>query len=287
MFEKTQQDLKDFHTMMSNFWKRVPDDAWDKRTGEREKDWTLHQTLAHVLSTAQMFNKAADAALRNEEIKVKGFDNRDQLGDWNESQIEKLTKVPPNGLIVQLLQELRITHDKVALITDDNVEQTAQVATFNRPARAIDYMRWQLSHAGILHGAQVIVPLDREPLWAEFDADFTHRLIGYYLGQWSMAYWHEYGPDEAEAINFHVDGDGGGDWHILAAPGGGSSAEGSIDGGKYDMFFASPHVLFSVFTNYISIREAMVGGQMRLASDVRETMNMVRLFAPKRPKSDG
>lgn len=230
MFEQTQQDLKDFHTMMGNFWKRVPDDAWDKRTGEREKDWTLHQTLAHVLSIAQMFNKAADAALRNEDIISKDFDRREQLGEWNDNQIEKLTKIPPNGLIVQFLQELRITHDKIALITEDNAEQKAHLANFNRGARAIDYIHWQLSHAAILHGAQVIVPLDREPLWAEFDANFTHRITGYYLGQWSMAYWNEDGPDEAQTINFHVDGDGGGDWHIIAAPDGGSTAEGAIDG---------------------------------------------------------
>ncbi len=286
MFEQTQQDLKDFHTIVSNFWKRVPDDAWDERTGTRDKDWTLHETLAHVLAIAQIFNKAADAALRNEVISMKGFNERGQIADWNELQIEKLTKVAPNGLIVQFLQELRIAHDKIALITGENAEQTSHLGNFNRPARAIDYLHWQLSHAGVIHGAQVIVPLNREPLWASFDTEFTHRVIAYYLQQWSMNYWSDYGPDEAQAINFHVNGDGGGDWHIWMNPDGGSSAEGSIDGGTYDMFFASPHVLFSVFTNHMSIREAMVGGQMRLASDVRDTMNVIRLFAPKRPKME-
>lgn len=283
MFDQTQQDLKDFHRLMSNFWKRVPDDVWDTRTGNREKDWTLHQTLAHVLSIAQAFNKAADAALRNEAFHLRGFTERDQLANWNEGEIERLTKVPPNGLIVQFLQEIRIAHDKVATITEDIVGRTVQVPIYNRPARAIDYLRWQLSHAGIIHGAQVIVPLNRAPLWTDFEAEFTHRVLGYYLQQWSMAYWQDMGSDNAKSINFHISGEGGGDWHIIAAPDGGSSDSGIIEGADYELFFESPHVLFSVFSNHISIRSAMVNGRMRLASDVRDTLAILSLFSPKRP----
>jgi|GEM_PF-2414221 len=283
MFEQTQQDLKDFSTLMSNFWKKVPDTAWDLKTGNRDKDWTLHQALAHVLSIAQTFNKAADAALRNEAINVKDFSERGKIGDWNDREIERLTKVAPNGLIVQFLQEIRIAHDKVAMITEDNVEQTSHVPNFNRPARAIDYLHWQLSHAGIVHGAQVIVPLKRDPLWTDFDDELTNRVIGYYLQQWSMSYWQDMGPDEAQSINFHIQGDGGGDWHIIVAPDGGSSDSGAIEGGEYDLFFESPHIFFSVFTNYLSIRSAMVNGHMRLASDVRDTLAILRLFSPKRP----
>jgi len=284
MFEQTQQDLKDFHTLSSTFWKSIPDDRWDVKTGTRDKDWTLHQVLAHVLSISQIFNQSAKAALNGEDHFTKGFTERGQFGDWNEQEIERLTKAPPNGLIVQFLQELRIAHETVAKITPETTPLMTKVVQFNRPAPAIDYLNWHLSHAGVIHGAQVVAPLGREPLWLDFDSDFTQRVIAYYLQQWSMSYWADLGPDEPEAINFHINGAGGGDWHIIVAPDGGSTGTGAIEGGKYDLFFENPHIFFSIFTNYLSIRQAMVNGQMRVASDVRDTLDILRYFAPKRPK---
>ncbi|MEM9952715.1 MAG: hypothetical protein AAF846_14000 [Chloroflexota bacterium] len=285
MYEQTQQDLKDFRTQMSDFWKRIPDDAWHQKTGTRDKDWTLHQLLAHCLSIAQVLNKAANLALKNEVLTVRNFDNRDQFGDWNIREIERLTKVPPNGLIVQFLQELRIAYEILLKITPDNAENVATVPQFSRPAPAIQYLQSQLSHMGVIHGAQAVVPLGREPLWIDFSPDFTQRVIGHYLNQWSLAYWLEEGADEAQIINFHINGDDGGNWHIRTSSDGATSSNGIIEGGNYDLFFDHPHTFFGVFTNYVGIRQAMVNGNMRIASDVRDTLNMLKLFAPKRPKS--
>lgn len=284
MFEQTTSDLKNFHSIASQFWKNIPDDAWENKTGARDKDWTLHETLAHVLSIAQLFNKATDAALRGEELQVKGFEQREDLGAWNDEQIARLSRLAPNGLIVQLLQELRITHDKASQLTAETAEKTVFMPNFNRPARAIDTIHWQLSHAGVVHGAQVTQPLNMSPLWHQYNDDVLHRMVGHFLNQWSFVYWADLGSDTAQVINFHIDGEAGGDWHLVAAPDGGAHAEGSVDGAEFDLFFTSPDIFLSVFTGYMHMREAMVSGQMRLASDVRDTMAILGLFSPKKPK---
>lgn len=282
MFEQTQEDLKVFHTQMSAFWKHLPDDAWTKKTGTREKDWTMHALLAHLLSIAQMLNKAGNTALKNENLVIRGLDERDQFGAWNNTEIERLTKVPPNGLIVQFLQELRIGHETLSKVHADNANNTSKAVMFSRPAPAIEYIQSHLSHAGVIHGAQSVFALERAPLWHDFSPEFTQRVIKHYLNQWSLSYWIEEGGEQSQVINFHIGSDGGGDWHILTSPTGASVSEGVIDDSEFHLFFTSPDIFFSIFTNTINMRQAMADGQLRVAGDVRDTLSVLKLFGPSR-----
>lgn len=279
--QQIQQDLKDFHSIASQFWKIVPDEAWQSKTGTRDKDWTLHETLAHILSIAQIFNKATDAAMRGETLTMKGMNRREDLAEWNSQQIERLAILPANSLIVQLLQEWRIANEKLEQLTPETAQLTVQAPHLNRPTRAIDFIEWQMSHAGIVHGTQITMPLEQAPLWTQFSPDLTQRMISRFIHQWSVVYWQALGTDEAQTINFHI-GEMG--WHLLAASDGGTYGEGIIEGGEYDLFFESADVFLGVFTSHISFREAMLNGQMRLASDVRDTLAILSLFSPKKPK---
>ena len=284
MFEPTLSDLKNFHTISSQFWKNIPDDAWDTKTGTRDKDWTLHETLAHVLSIAQMFNKATDSALRGEILVIKGFEKREDLGAWNDEQIGRLSQLPPNSLIVQLLQESRITYERASQLTQETAEKTVFMPNFNRPARTIDTIHWQLSHAGIVHGAQVTTPLDMPPLWSQFEDDLLHRMVGYFLNQWSYVYWADLGSDTAQVINFHIGGDAGGEWHLTASPDVSTSAEGKVDGAEFNLTFTDPNTFLGIFTGYINMRGALGDGSMRIDGDIRETLAILSLFSPTKPK---
>src|SRR5262245_4016763 len=123
MFQQIAQDIKTFHKLSGDFWRTAPDEAWNKRTGQREKDWTLHQCLAHLLSIAIVFNKATDAAIRGEALDIREFTNREQLSDWNSAEIARLSQVPPNGLIVQLLHEWQAAGEKASSISETAAEQ--------------------------------------------------------------------------------------------------------------------------------------------------------------------
>jgi hypothetical protein len=283
-FQQTAQDIKTFHKLAGDFWKTVPDEAWEKRTGQREKDWTLHQCLAHLLSIAVAFNKATDAAMRGEGMDIREFTRREQLAEWNEGEIGRLSQVPPNGLIVQLLHEWQAAGEKAHSLSAELAAQKSFLPVYNRPAYAIDYIDWQLSHAGIIHGAQVTRPLGMPPLWTRFDSEFTQRMIWRFVRQFSMAYWPELGPDEPKILNFVIEGTAGGAWHLVAAKDGGSAGEGLVEDAEYSLTFESADIFFSMFTLEIAMLEAFTSGKVRLTGDIGGALGLLRLFAPTKPK---
>lgn len=284
MFETLQQDLKDFHGLSSRFWQRVPDDAWQRKTGTREKDWTLLETLAHILSFAQAYNKFVDAGLRDEPATFMGAnDTRDDLAQWNQREIERLAVLPPNGLIVQLLQEWRITSEKVAQLTPETAQWTVAVPAFDRPATLIDLIDFQLSHAGIVHGTQIAVPLGQAPFWQQFMPDLTARMIDRFLRQWQYIYWSAYGPSQETMIVFQIDGAGGGNWYLRFSQAGCISGHGTVQT-DHRLIFTSSDIFLGVFTNALPFQDAIMAGDLRFAGDMSATLPLLALFTPKRPK---
>lgn len=283
-FQQTEQDIKTFHQLAGDFWKTVPDEAWNKRTGAREKDWTLHQCLAHLLSIAIAFNKATDAAIRGEELDIREMSQREQLAEWNEGEIARLSKVPPNGLIVQLLQEWRTAGQKAASLSEADAAQKSFLPVYNRPAPAIDFIDWQLSHAGVIHGAQVTRPLGMPPLWTRYDSEFKRRMVWRFIRQWSVAYWPEYGEDEPRTMNFIIEGAAGGSWHLVAAKDGGSAGEGLVETADYSLTFEDAELFFGMFTLEVPMLEAFSSGKVRVTGDIGGTMNFLRLFGASKPK---
>jgi hypothetical protein len=285
LFQQTEQDIKTFHKLAGDFWKTVPDEAWEKRNGQREKDWTLHQCLAHLLSIAIVFNKATDAAMRGEELDIREFSQREQLGEWNDKEIARLSQIPPNGLIVQLLHEWQAAGEKAHSLSEGIAGQKSFLPVYNRPARAIDFIDWQLSHAGIIHGAQVTRPLGLPPLWTRFDSDFTQRMIWRFMRQWSVAYWPDLGADEPKILNFVIEGAAGGGWHLVAAKDGGRAGEGILENADYSLTFETANIFFSMFTLEIAMLDAFTSGKVRLAGDIGGALGLLRLFAPTKPRS--
>jgi hypothetical protein len=284
MFEQTQEDFQTFYKIASNFWKNIPDEAYEKRTGTRDKDWTLHETLAHLLAIAQLLNRAVDAALAQEELLIRGITKREDLLEWNAREIERLSQVPPNALIIRFLKELEQAGNSTVKLTSEQSQLTAYGRFYNRPASVIDFIDWQISHAGIVHAAQVTRPLNLAPLWTHYRADFKHRNLDRFIRQFSMAYWQDYGPDQAQVINLHIDGEGGGKWHLVAAPDGGKMGQDVIDGANYEIFFDSPDIFFGIFTFHESFKDTMLSGKIRFANDFRQTMGLLKLFTPSIPK---
>lgn len=284
MFQIIQQDFREFYDIAQKFWKPIPDEAYARRTGTREKDWTLLETLAHLLSFAQLLNRAVDAALRDEKLDLNGVSQREDLLAWNTKEIARLSQAPSNALIMRFLKELEQAGNSLHTLTPEQSETMVFVPFYNRPARVIDFIEWQLSHAGVIHAAQVTRPLEQAPLWEGYSPDFKHRILERFTRHFSMAYWQDYGSEESEVINLHIGGASGGDWHLVAASDGGSRGDGVLDDANYDVFFDSSETFFGLFTFHLSFKDAMLAGKVRFASDFRDTMRLLRLFTPSPPK---
>jgi hypothetical protein len=274
------EDIVTFKTIFQDFARMIPADAWAKRTGTREKDWTLHDTIAHLVSIAVGFNRVADAAINQHKFLMPGLVNRSDLQAWNEAEIASRQRRPHFALVAELTSELDRTITYLDAITPEQMEQTAFLRVYNRPARAIDFLAWQLSHAGIIHAAQVTRPLNIEPLWSHYPTEMRWRQVDRFIQHFSVAYWQEYGPQAAETINVRI---GDAAWHLIAAPDGGSAGQGTKDNAKYTLTFAAPEILFGVFTFHLPIRDVLQNGQMSIGGDFRETMSLMRLFSASPP----
>jgi len=286
MFQSTQEDFKEFYDITQKFWKTIPDEAYTRRTGTREKDWTLLETLAHLLSLAQLLNRAVDAALRDEALYLKGVSRREDLLEWNTKELARLSQAPSNALIMRFLKELEQAAHYLPNLSPEDSEKMVFVPFYNRPARAIDFIDWQISHAGVIHASQVTRPLEQAPLWEQYSKGLKQRTLERFIRHFSMAYWSEYGSPDTQVINLHIGSETGGDWHLVAAPDGGSKGDGLLDDADFDVFFDSPETFFAVFTFHESFKNTMLAGKVRFASDFRDTMRVLRLFTPSPPKSE-
>lgn len=277
-------DVAEFKLIFQSFAERVPVNAWSLKTGERDKDWTMHETLAHLVSVARLFNMAAEFALNETPIDVQDFTERSFLATWNKREIAKLTQISPPDLVTQLLNELTNTEALIPMLTEVNFANLGDLPVYNRPARALELVDWQLSHAGIIHAAQITRPINEPPLWEHYSAHLTHRQIDRFVRHFSYAYWQELGPPDRHVINFEILGENGGNWHLVGDVNGGDFGQGLVDGATFHAQFATPQTFFGLFTFHIPFLEAIQGKQIVFKSDMRATMEILRLFSATPPQ---
>ena len=183
-----------------------------------------------------------------------------------------------------LLAKLDISIHILNEMTPESAQKTAFLPVYNRPARAIDFIDWQLSHAGIIHASQIKRAFDNQAHWEQYSPALTHRQIDRFVRHFSVAYWADYAPDVNTVINFHIHGESGGDWHIIMRPDGGSSGVGKIEDAEYAITFDSPQTFFSAFTVHVPILELVTSGAMTVHSDPQKTLTLLRLFSATPPK---
>lgn len=282
--KQSAADIRDFREVFAEFAREIPADAWEQPTGSRNKDWTLRQTMAHLVAIAQAFNRAAQAAVTQMPLLTPGIEKRGDLRAWNRSQIAELSTVAPEALVERLLVELDFAAQYLTGLSDDDLHQTAHLRVYGRPATASDFLDFQISHAGVVHGAQVTRPLDQPPLWERFPSSLQHRTIERFLRQMAVAYWPEYGGEALRAINFSIGGENGGEWHTWAGSAGATVYEGNSEDASFTMRCADVNALFGLFTVHLPLRDAIQGGAIQFEPDWRSVMDFLDLFAPTEPR---
>ena len=277
-------DFSEFRTLLLSYWQNVPEGAWALRTGSRDKDWTLHQLLAHLMSIAVMFNRAIEAALYGKPLATDGLDTRRHLAVWNETQIAARVQTAPAQLIHELMSELSSAAERVQHLTPDEATRTIYLPVYDEKVRVIDMLEWQLSHAGVIHAAHLTRPLHQPPLWTHYSPGLLNRQVERFMSQFSAAYWPDYGDAQRVVMNFHIEGEGGGAWFVIATPRGARYGIGSVENPRYVLDFDSPDTLFGIFTVHVSIPDALANNQIRMTGDPTAAMGLLRLFNPSPPK---
>lgn len=277
------QDFEELRAVLASFYHHLSQEAWDAPTGEREKDWTLHELTAHLVSIAQLLNAATEAALAGDELVIENYEKREDLRAWNAAQIDERTQQAPVELKAELFDELRAGRDLAAALTAEQLAERLDFVVYNRPAPVLNLVEWHLSHIGVVHAAQLTRPTEQPPLWTHYSDEFTHRQIDRFMRHFSWAYWNTLAPEVNAKLNFHIGGESGGDWLLVAAPDGGNVSQGTTKKPDYDLTFADASVLFGVFTIEVPMEEVLNSGDLKMTGDPQKVHGLLRLFSASPP----
>ncbi|MEM6284563.1 MAG: hypothetical protein AAF787_20405 [Chloroflexota bacterium] len=283
----TQQytdDFTEFESALAEFLHHVPADGWKNPTGTRDRDWTLHEALAHVVSVARLFNEAITAALTETPLFLPNFTQREHLQEWNMVQIAALVKTSPAELISMLFKELNVARDHAKTLSPQQMAMTVAVPVYNRPLTVRDLIDFQLSHAGNVHAAQLPRAIGAPPLWTRYSDPLTQRQLDRFIRHFTVAYWHTLAPELYVKINMLVQHENeGGAWHLVAAPDGGLAGEGTLPDADYTVTFVDASTLFGVFTVAVPLKEALSSGAMTTSDDWRKVFKVLRYFSATPP----
>jgi hypothetical protein len=283
--QKTIDDLNTLREVVSQFLEALQPADWERKTGNRDKDWTVAETLAHTATVAEAFNMVVYAGRRGVPAEVTSIQRREDLREWNAREIEvKLSKHTLEHLRTQLDEELTQAATYADLLNDEELMKMTVFPVYNRPAPLGNFIDWQLSHLGVVHGAQFPRPLDQAPLWERYSGEMRRRQVDRFVRHMSWAYWHTYAPDVNVTYHFHVDGPEGGDWTLVAAPDGGSASQGVPESPDYTFWYAEPGVMFSLFTGNETFLTALKRRELRIEGDKRRALDIIRLFAATPPR---
>lgn len=273
-------DLGILRSILAGFLAARRPEDWSRRTEARLSGWTLHQTLAHVLAIAELFDQSLVEALQGRTLAIPGLEHRRDLAAFNQRKIADYTALPAPDLAARFLATLDHTAQQTDALTPDQLEQRVSLAAYNRSLTLAHLIGNQLVHPGIVHAAQLANGAGLPPLWEQYDPALMSRQLSRFFQVLSYAYWPERGGALQATVNYRVAGAGGGCWHVAMRPDGGASGEGAAAHPALRMWFRSAHALCRVSTLQVPLARAALTGQLVCWGNLRLGLQIPRLFMP-------
>ncbi len=280
-------DLIEVRHIYAQFFTGITETDWDKPVKGGPKEWTLHETVAHLVSLNGAGLESIRHTLRGEPYNFKGLDNRYEFNAFNRKGIDEHLDTSMRDLCTKLLDIL----DQAANIARDlqpgQSELSMRMAIYNRPVTVVEALSIIIFHAGLAHAAQVAEPAGLPPLWVQLSPAFRHRVIGRVMRAFSLLYRFDVGGSLRDTILFRVDGPDGGEWHVELSPEAATSGEGSVEHPGLAIHLREPAVFFKMLTSRLNLPMALISGAMKLHGNLRLFLRMDSLFSvDARPKPE-
>ena len=96
-------DLCEVHRIYARFLAGLDETRWDKPVKGGPKEWTLHETLAHLCALNGAGLESIKHALRGEPYTFTGLDNRYVFNAYNRKGIDEHLGIPMKALGAALL----------------------------------------------------------------------------------------------------------------------------------------------------------------------------------------
>ena len=281
-------DLTEINRMYSRFFASLDEFSWDKPVRGGPKEWTLHETIAHLVALHGAGLESVKCALRGEPYTFMGLDNRYQLNAYNRKGIDAHLDMPLKELRAKFLD---IHSEAAGIARDLRPDQegllTSQMPFYNRPVSIVEAFSIMTFHAGLIHTAQVAEPAGVPPLWKQLSPEIRHRLIGRVMRVFSLLYRFDIGGSLRATLVFRVDGPGGGEWHVELSPEGSTSGEWVVEHPSLVIHLRDTTVFCQMLTGRFNLPLGLISRRMKLRGDLRLFLRMDTLFSvDARPNVD-
>lgn len=278
-------DLSEVRRIYAQFFARLAEADWDKPVRGSPKEWTLHETIAHLVALNGAGLESIKHTLRGEPYTFIGLDNRYEFNAYNRKGIDELLNIPMKDLCAKLLEILDEAASIARDLRPDQAEMTGQMPIYNRPVRIVEVLSIILFHFGLFHSAQVAEPAGQPPLWMQLSPEIRHRVIGRVMRAFSLLYRFDIGGSLRDTIVFRVDGPGGGEWYVEFSPEASTSGEGVVEHPGLVIHLRDTAVFCQMLTSRLNLPMALIRGAMKLRGDLRLFLRMNTLTSvDARPK---
>ena len=272
-------DLVEVRRIYAEFFATLDETSWDKPIKGGSKEWTLHETVAHLVALNGVGLESIRHTLRGETYTFAGLDNRYEFNAWNRMGIDKNLDTPMKALCNKLLDILSEAESIARNLTPGQAELTTPMPIYNRPVRIVEALSIIMIHMGLFHTAQVAEPVGVSPLWVQLSPEIRHRVIGRTMRAFSLLYRFDIGGSLRTTLVFRVDGPGGGEWFVKLSPDAPISGEGVIEKPGLVIHLRETGVFCQMLTSRINLPMALISGGMRLRGDLRLFLRMNTLFS--------
>ncbi|EFH87779.1 maleylpyruvate isomerase N-terminal domain-containing protein [Ktedonobacter racemifer] len=273
-------DLEQLALILTQSLDAIPTKSWTRPTEKHGAGWTMHETLAHVTTTAELYLQTIEKALTGERFARVNVTRRYELPALQKEDIATRHHLPPTRLLEQLAQALRQTALLIPMLSNVDLMRPTAIAFFDRPPTIIELIGTQLVHPAIIHAQQLTVAASRPPLWNTYAPDFLQRNLTRFFQMLTFLYWRERERDLHATINYDIQGPAGGQWTLTLTPQGAYADKGHVERPTLTIWHPGAEAMCSCFTKESSLRRALVLGRMRFRGDLRLAQRLYDLFEP-------
>lgn len=273
-------DFLELREILAGSLERVRPEGWSKRTTDRRpKGWTLRQTLAHLDAVAQLYNHVITTGLAGEPVAIPGFTRREDLKVVNEAAMAARAELPVAELSASLLAALDEAARLAGQLAPEQLGRLVPVPFFGATPTIAELFGASLSHAGIIHGAQIAISRAR-PVWIFYQPGMMRRQLTRLFHAFGLVYWPERGGNMHATFQFSAAGQGGGSWYVRANPRGGYGRIGIARTTDVSMRFASADLLCRVLTGGRVPMRQIIFQQLRVSGNLALARRLGTLFTP-------
>jgi hypothetical protein len=271
-------DLEELQRVLDRFFVRVKESQWDHHTETGNKGWTLRETLAHVTTIAEIFDLAAERTIQGIPFDHPVLNQSEHLIEINRILIAERIGIAPGVLVQMLLDALGRTAQRAHNVPSEMWDCTVDLRVHNRPMPLAHLMASQLSHAGLVHAAQLPNGIGAPPLWSEYSPDLLCRQLTRFFTQMSYAYRPERANTLRGPVEFIASGSEGGAWHVILGTHGAEPIEGRASKPLFNLRMRSPDVLCRVMTGQLRPIHGVLTGQILPWGNVPLILRFPRYF---------